>query len=431
MKNLMMVKDGGAHPNTSAKALLLTILFLLMGSWLPAQDLEQQISSVNKGLEALYVQEQQLLQKLENLKLLKIQRDLRDIGLPTADYIMHQAMALAYSEEHEQAAWVAHIILPDIIEGQITRTNDFREDPMVSSGTAVEADYFLKRMKADGTFDYDGFGYDRGHLAPSADFRWSEAALSESYYYSNMSPQVADFNRGVWAELESAVRAYIFRNPNSQLYVVTGGILEPGLPVVERGINKVSIPRYFYKAVLDPANQSGIGFIMPNERLDYPLESYAVSIDEVEKRTGLDFFNRLPDQLETAVESTVDKSKWLPAVNAGDVEPIGATTLPPNHFNSVQAKIYMGGGQRINVCGTVVSTRYSRSGNLWLNIDKQFPNPIFSVYIRKEDLVNFPFKGDEHWINERVCFNGKIDNLSGVPTMRIEKETEAWFYLGK
>src|SRR5690606_2430798 len=101
-----------------------------------------------------------------------------------------------------QARWVAHIILPDIIDGQVTRSNDFRVDPMVRSGTAVEADYFLQSQKPDGTIEYDGFGYDRGHLAPSADFRWSESALSESYYYSNMSPQLAEFNRNGWAELE-------------------------------------------------------------------------------------------------------------------------------------------------------------------------------------------------------------------------------------
>ena len=85
----------------------------------------------------------------------------------------------------------------------------------------------------------------------------------------------------------------------------------------------------------------------------------------------------------------------------------------------------MGSGETINVCGQVVSTRYSRSGNLWLNIDKQFPNQIFSVYIRKADLINFPFEGDKHWINQKVCFIGKVQNMNGTPTMRIEKEDEA------
>jgi endonuclease G len=338
---------------------------------------------------------------------------------------MHQAMALSYSEEHEQAAWVAHIILPDIIEGEVTRTNDFREDPLVRSGTAVEADYFLKFSQPDGSFQYDGFGYDRGHLAPSADFRWSETALSESYYYSNMSPQLADFNRVAWADLESTIRGYIFRNPDRQLYVVTGGILEEDLPVIERSLNRVSIPNYFFKVVLDLKGETGIGFMMPNRRLDYPLESYAVSIDEVEKQTGYDFFANLPDDVEEGMEQKVDKRKWLPEVTAGDVEPIYAPSLAAGSFNTAQAKLYMGSGETINVCGQVVSTRYSRSGNLWLNLDKKFPNQIFSVYIRKADLINFSFDGEKHWINQQVCFTGKVQNMNGTPTLRIEREEEA------
>ena len=383
------------------------------------------MESINDQLRELKQKETGLKQQLEQLKLSKIQQDLQTIGLPSEDYVMHQAMALSYSEAHEQAAWVAHIILPDVIEGQVSRTNDFRVDPKVSSGTAVEKDYFVKSLKADGTYAYDGFGYDRGHLAPSADFRWSKTALSESYYYSNMSPQVADFNREGWAELESTLRGYIFRNPKTQLYVVTGGILQGDLAVIERGINKVSIPKFYFKVAVDLKTKQGVGFIMPNHSLDYPLESYAVSIDEVESQTGLDFFNLLPDDLEVALESAVDKTKWIPETNAGDVEPIYPPSLPEGHFNSVQAKRYMGSGDLIRVCGTVVSTRYSRSGNLWLNIDKQFPNQIFSVYIRKQDLINFSFKGDKEWLNKQVCFSGKAQNFSGVPTIRIEREEEA------
>lgn len=401
---------------------------LLAPLLLSGQSLESKIKNVNEELNVLKKEEAALYQRLENLKLLKIQRDLREIGLPTDDFIMHQAMALSYSEPHEQARWVAHIILPDIIEGQVSRTNDFRVDPMVTTGTAVEQDYFLKFQQPDNTIEYDGFGYDRGHLAPSADFRWSETALSESYFYSNMSPQLADFNRGAWADLESTIRGYLFEHPETQLYVVTGGILRDGLPVIERSINKVSIPEYYFKVVVDLQAQRGIGFLFPNARIDYPLESYAISIDEVEAKTGLNFFNRLPEALQNKIESGLDKSNWVPEVSAGDVEPLYAPGLPRGHFNSVQAKRYMGSGEEIQVCGTVVSTRYSRSGNLWVNLDKKYPNHIFSVYIRKADLVNFPFKGDQYWLNEQVCFEGKVQNMNGVPTIRIEKEEQARLY---
>lgn len=387
-----------------------------------AQSLDDQLEAVEAQLESLEAQKAALNDQREGIKLQRIQRDLKNVGLPGADYIMHAAMALQYDEAHEQAAWVAHIILPDVTTGTVGRTNDFRPDPKVATGTAVEADYFLKYLQPDSTFEYDGFGYDRGHLAPSADFRWSMQALSESYFYSNMSPQVADFNREAWAELEALLRGYLYENPGVQLYVVTGPVLEDGLPVIERSVNKVSIPERYFKVALDLKNGRGIGFIMPNEKISYPLESFAVPIDQVEKVTGMDFFNQLEDAREESLEKGLDKSAWLPELAGGDIVPLFPPDLPPNHFNTVQSRQFMGKGTVVNVCGTVVSTRYSRSGNLWLNIDKKFPNQIFSVFIRKKDLPNFSFDPQVVLANKKVCVRGEVENFSGTPTMNIHLE---------
>jgi endonuclease G len=390
---------------------------------LQGQNLEQQQAQIEQKLQALEAQRMQLLDGLEGIKLSMIQRDLVAVGLPSEPYIMHSAMALQYSEQHEQAVWVAHMILPDIIEGSVARTNDFREDPMVPTGTAVEADYFLKTMKPDSTFAYDGFGYDRGHLAPSADFRWSEKALSESYFYSNMSPQLADFNRGAWAELEGTIRGYIFNHPNSSLYVVTGPVLTDALKPIERSINKVSVPEKFFKVVLDLDAQLAIGFIMPNEKIEFPLEHFAVSVDDVEALTGLDFFNKLDDALESSIESQLDKSEWIPSLAEGSVEVLYQPDLPPNHFNTIVAKNYMGKKDEITVCGRVVGSRYSRTGNLWLNLDKQFPNQIFSVFIRKADLVNFSYNPKEVLEGKEVWFRGVVENFNGTPTMNVDSES--------
>lgn len=400
------------------------LLTLLVGMplCLSAQGLEKQLQQVEQQLAALEAEKQALRQEQESIKLQRIRRDLQAIGLPSEEYILHSAMALQYSEPHEQAAWVAHIILPDVTTGTVGRTNDFRPDTMVATGTAVEEDYFLKYLQPDSTYEYDGFGYDRGHLAPSADFRWSEKALSESYFYSNMSPQAADFNRKAWAELEALLRGYLYDNPGVQLYVVTGPILEAGLPVIERSVNKVAIPKRYFKVALDLENGKGIGFVMPNEKISYPLESFALSIDQVEALTGWDFFNALEDTKEAKLEGTLDKAAWLPEMAGGDVEPIFPPDLPPNHFNTVQSRQYMGKGAEINVCGTVVSTRYSRSGNLWLNIDKRFPNQIFSVFIRKKDLSNFSYDPQAVLANKKVCFRGEVENFSGTPTMNISLE---------
>lgn len=402
------------------------LLFLFFPFCLFAQQLDEQIDRIHLQLEEIKAKEKTLNKELEELKLQRIQRDLQEIGLPSDDFLMHSALALEYAEEYEQARWVAHIILPDIINGNVNRTNDFRPDPKVKTGTAEEKDYFLKFEQADGSFRYDGYGYDRGHLAPSADFRWSAKALSESYFYSNMSPQLGAFNRGAWAELEAALRGYIFRNPETQLYVVTGGILEEDLPVLERSVNQLRIPRRYFKVVLDLKNKNGVGFIMPNQSILNPLETFAVSIDEVEKLSGLDFFSKLPDDLEEKIESTIALEKWLPEIG-GNVAPIHPPSLKSGYFNTVQAKIYEGKGKKINVCGTVVSTRYSRSGNLWLNIDKQFPNQIFSVFIRKKDLVNFSFQPDKELTNRQVCFAGVVENMNGTPTMNLKSEKDIEF----
>lgn len=400
----------------------LILALLLLPFFVLGQTLEEQLQRLESQLQALAEQAATLESQREELKLKRIQRDLEQVGLPAEDYLMHSALALEYAEPHEQARWVAHIILPDIIDGAVGRTNDFRVDPKVTTGTAVEEDYFLKYLQPDSSYKYDGFGYDRGHLAPSADFRWSKKALSESYYYSNMSPQVADFNREAWAELEALLRSYLYDHPETQLYVVTGPLLEEGLPVIERSVNKVSVPKQYFKVALDLAAGRGIGFIMPNRKIEAPLETFAVSIDEVEARAGLDFFHRLGDDTESAVEAKLDKSAWIPELANGDVEPLYPPNLPRNHFNTVQAKRYMGSGEDITVCGTVVSTRYSRSGNLWLNIDKRFPNHIFSVFVRKKDLPNFSYDPKFVLENKKVCITGEVEDFSGRPTMNVAME---------
>ena len=123
---------------------------------------------------------------------------------PGEDLIEHSALFLVYDEQHEQSKWVAHKISQNISEGSVGRTNDFREDTLIKTGSASEKDYFTKSLNEQGKYSYNGYGFDRGHLAPSADFRWSKTALSESYFYSNMSPQLPEFNRKGWAKLENA-----------------------------------------------------------------------------------------------------------------------------------------------------------------------------------------------------------------------------------
>lgn len=392
------------------------------------QTISQKILIANKKLLAIEQQRQQVLEDIEQLKLTKIQQQLDESGLPALqngdELVKHAAMTIGYAPQYKQARWVAHIILPDVTNGTVYRTNDFREDNEVKSGSAVETDYFLKKLKPDSTYEYDGFGYDRGHLAPSADFRWSRTALSESYFYSNMSPQLPDFNRGAWGDLEDAIRGYIYSNPTSQLYVVTGPVLQQGLPVIERGTNKVAIPRQFFKVLIDPANKRGIAFLMPNAAITSPLKKFAVSIDSVETLTGLNFFNKFPDSLQSQMESMTDATVWMPDGSALDVEPLPQEKMARNHFNTTIAKQWAGQNNEISVCGTVVSARLSRNGNALLNLDKQYPNEVFTVFIKKADLVNFNYNPVDGLLGKVICVKGKVSSLGGKPTMYIGRQSD-------
>lgn len=209
--------------------------------------------------------------------------------------IKHLGYTLSYNEQHEQANWVAYQLTAQETKKAVSRSNDFEPDASVPTGSA----------NGD---DYKGSGYDRGHLAPAADMGWSEQAMHESFYYSNMSPQVPGFNRGIWKYLEVQVRQWAI--DNKLIFVVTGPILSENLPTI--GTNKVSVPRYFYKVLLDYSEPSlkGIGFIIPNASSELSLRAYAVSIDSVEKVTGLDFFPVLPDVEENRIEKTLCVDCW-------------------------------------------------------------------------------------------------------------------------
>jgi endonuclease G, mitochondrial len=212
------------------------------------------------------------------------------------EIISHSAIRISYNEQHEQANWVAYILTKENLGGTEKRKDKFLPDPKVSTFSAHPNDYFKS-------------GYDRGHLAPAADFKWSSTAMEESFYMSNISPQVPSFNRGIWKKLEEQVRFWAIEN--EELYVVTAGVLFDGLPSI--GQNKVSIPKYYYKALLDlkDPEQKAIAFIMANEASNKPLREFAVTIDSLEKFTGIDFFPALEDQLEEKLESSLELERWF------------------------------------------------------------------------------------------------------------------------
>lgn len=220
-----------------------------------------------------------------------------DAYLPAVDggeLVRHRGYALEYAEPYEQARWVLHQVLGK--GGKAKRSNKFMPDPLVSTGSALPSDYTRS-------------GYDRGHMAPAGDFKYDQEATNETFYMSNMSPQDHALNIGVWNDLEEQVRRWAKKR--GSLVVVTGPVLRPGLPTIGRSA-RVAVPERYFKIVYDPARQQAVAFLVENR--NYPntdLRALAVSIDAVEKATGVDFFAALPDATEGAIERQTDAADWF------------------------------------------------------------------------------------------------------------------------
>ncbi len=209
--------------------------------------------------------------------------------------ILHHGYSLVYDEPCEQAKWIAYILTKKETEGLEERGNKFIEDPFVETGSSTNEDYAKS-------------GYDRGHLAPAADMKWSEKAMKESFFFSNMSPQSPSFNRGIWKKLEEKMRDWAILYDS--ILIVTGPILKGDLKKI--GVNEVCVPDYYYKVIIDykKDKSKAIGFIMPIMVGSRPLADYSRTIDEVEKETGIDFFFQFNDEFEEKLESKICIPCW-------------------------------------------------------------------------------------------------------------------------
>lgn len=213
----------------------------------------------------------------------------------TGAVVRHTYYALSYNEDHEQAEWVAYEISRERLnENWAERPNTFRPDAEVRTESATPR-------------DYSGSGYDKGHLCPAADMAFDAAAIDETFLMSNMSPQLPAFNAGIWRELEECTRDW--GRKFERLYVATGPVLTQ-TPLTTIGFSKVTVPAAYYKVLYAPEPHKAIAFVMPNAVSTRPVMDYAVSIDQVEELTGIDFFPGLLKGLDEEIEASLDKSAW-------------------------------------------------------------------------------------------------------------------------
>lgn len=188
-------------------------------------------------------------------------------------------------------------------------------------GDPFQPDPVLPENLRISSTDYNSSGYDRGHVLGSADRLNSKEANGQTFYMSNMHPQLAGFNeQGIWWNLENFLRGtYDSSSFRDTLYVVKGGTVSEGNYKMVGDGGKLVCPKYFYMAILAYASKYAktnggyfaIAYWMEHkENGDAVSSKYAISIDELEKRTGIDFFCNLPDDIENAVESTFYPADW-------------------------------------------------------------------------------------------------------------------------
>lgn len=218
--------------------------------------------------------------------------------LPTSttnQIVYHSNYTLSYNEKFEQAEWVAYFLKKENLKSIEFKRPYFIEDNKV---TTHSADWR----------NYKNSGYDKGHLCPAGDMKFSKSAYEETFLTSNISPQKHDFNSGIWNRLEQKVRYWAEKN--GDLYVISGGVLTDDLKTI--GIEKVAVPNYFYKIIASQnnGNLKIIAFLLPHENSNKPLYKYVTSVDEIEKLTKIDFFAKLEDSLENQLEKNSDYKDW-------------------------------------------------------------------------------------------------------------------------
>lgn len=207
----------------------------------------------------------------------------------------YEGMKISFNPRLHVPNWVAWELTGDETLGEEPRYNKFACDESVPG--------------CPDDWDYKYSGYDRGHMAPAADMKWSEKAMQESFYLTNVCPQAGELNRGSWKKLEEKCRAKACAD--SAIIVICGPVLTDNIREF-LGDSRVAVPQRFFKIILSPFAEKNraIGFIMPNGKVPGGMQNCAVTIDSVEAVTGHDFFSVLPEDLQNSLESQCNFNSW-------------------------------------------------------------------------------------------------------------------------
>jgi len=219
-------------------------------------------------------------------------------GRPTGVTVNHVGYTVSYDLKTKCPVFVEWTLTREHLSiDAVSRMDEFVPDPDIPQTPTTDC--------------YSRSGYDRGHVAPAADFKWSEKAMQESFYTSNVCPQVNELNSGLWHDLEKACRRWA--KYYGSVDIVSGPVFQgENTRVIGRNGCLIRVPDAFFKVVLKcfKGRWYAMGWMMPNKSLQGQFNDYAVSVDDIERITGLDFFGNLDVAEQRDAESQTDTTYW-------------------------------------------------------------------------------------------------------------------------
>lgn len=205
--------------------------------------------------------------------------------------VSHTGYTISYNKANNTPDWAAWQLTADHCDGPVERSRKFWSDPDIPRPYRVEY------------YEYKGSGYDRGHMCPAGDMKWSEKAMHDCFYMSNMCPQTSELNSGAWNKLEMKCREWA--EQEGALYIVCGPIYKSGNRETIGIEHAIRVPDEFFKAVLSlrKGQEKAVAFIFRNDDSSQSYKTAATTVDHVEEITGLDLFHNLDDETEEKVEA--------------------------------------------------------------------------------------------------------------------------------
>ncbi len=220
----------------------------------------------------------------------------------TNDIIIRDIYALSSNDKTKFADWVCYYLDKNILNGNVSTNRRLEAEPFLDESETLELDDYKGAHKA--------LGLDKGHLAPLGSFKGS--TWQDTNYLSNIIPQKSNLNQGAWASLENRIRCFV--NDGKAVYVITGPLYEKTMPVLPNADEPHTIPSGFFKIIVQTLKGSApkvAGYIFPQDApKNASIDDFAASVDEIEKRSGLDVLWELPDDIENKIEQTIDNN-WL------------------------------------------------------------------------------------------------------------------------